>query len=117
MSVALYASGFVGSSIRVTTSLATCSPTRSWKMLRPLITLSPLSVPPMIPRKLAVTYGSRTTVSRRDAGFVAPSSRVARSAASRAALARSKSDGDRPTVNPKPVCVSPSSSASVDTTR
>ena len=41
----------------------------------------------MIPRNWAVTYGSSTTVSRRLGGLVAPSSRVARSAASVAARA------------------------------
>ena len=53
------------------------------------------------------------------AGCVAPSSRVARSTASRPARSRSNSAGDRPTEYPKPVCVSASSpspsSASVDT--
>ena len=83
--------------------------------LRPFTTASPLSVEEMIPRNWAVTNGSSTTVVRFDAGFVAPSNRVARSAASRAAFARSNASGERPTLNPKPVCVSSPSSASVDT--
>ncbi len=48
-------------------------------------------------------------------GLVAPSSRVARSAASRAARSRSRTVGVRPTLKPKPVWVSSPSSASVDT--
>ena len=66
-----------------------------------------------------MTNGSSTTVTRLVDGFVAPSNRVARSTASRAALSRSNSSGVRPTEKPKPVCVSASSpspsSASVDT--
>ena len=82
------------------------SPSRSLNRLRPLTTASPFSVTEMTPRNCAVTYGSSTTVRRRLDGFVAPSSRVARSAASRAAWSRSNSSGERPTLNPNPVCVS-----------
>ena len=74
----------------MTCSAATCSPRRSRNRLRPLTTLSPFSVEEMTPRNWAVTNGSSTTVSRLLGGFVAPSRRVARSAASPAALSRSK---------------------------
>ena len=45
------------------------------------------------------------------AGFAAPSSRVARPAASAAALAASRSENVRPAEKPYPVWVSPSSPA------
>ena len=53
-----------------------------------------------------MTHGSSTTVSRPVGGFTAPSMRVARSAASAAAAAGSRSEASRPTENPKPVWVS-----------
>ena len=68
----------------------------------------------MIERNCAVTNGSSTTVVRPDAGLVAPSSRVARSAASPAARPRSSAVGVRPTLNPNPVWVSSPSSAIVE---
>ena len=83
-------------------SAATCSPRRSRNRLRPLTTLSPFSVEEITPRNCAVTNGSRTTVSRLLAGLVAPSRRVARSAASLAALSRSNPPGWRATLKPKP---------------
>ena len=54
-SVAVYASGLVGSSTRVTIGDATSSPRRSVNSERPLATASPLSVLEMIPRNFAVT--------------------------------------------------------------
>ena len=84
-------------------------------MLRPFTTPSPLSVDEMMPRNCAVTNGSRTTVSRWVGGFVAPSRRVARSAASLGRRSTSSFVGSRPTLNPNPVCVSSPSSASVET--
>ncbi len=109
----MYANVLVGSSTSVTMGLATTSPSRSLNRLRPLATASPLSVLEMTPRNIAVTYGSSTTVTRFDDGLTAPSSRVARSAASFAAFARSNWSGERPTLNPNPVCVSSPSSAKV----
>ena len=70
-----------------------------------------------MPMSWADTNGSSTTVTLPVAGLVAPRSRVARSAASRAAFSGSKSAGLRPTVNPKPVWVTSPSSASVLTDR
>ena len=107
----MYAAGLVGSSTSVTMSAATCSPRRSRNRLRPLTTLSPLSVDEITPRNCAVTNGSRTIVSRLLGGLVAPSRRVARSAASVAALSRSNPSGWRATLKPNPVCVSSPSSA------
>ena len=112
-SVAVYACGLVGSSTSVNSGLATGSSMRSRNRLRPLMTDSPFRVPEMTPKNCAVTNGSSTTVNRLLGGLVEPSSRVARSDASRAAFSRSKSSGERPTLNPKPVCVSSPSSASV----
>ena len=56
-----------------------------------------LLVDEMTARNCAVTNGSNTTVVRPDSGLVAPSRRVARSLASRAARSRSNSSGDVPT--------------------
>ena len=78
------------------------SPRRSRNRLRPLTTASPLSVEEITPRNWAVTNGSSTTVRRLLAGLVAPSSRVARSTASRAALSRSKQVGSPADGEPEP---------------
>ena len=84
-------------------------------MLRPFDTFSPLNALDNTLMNCEVTYGSSTIVVRLVGGLVAPSNRVARSAASRAALSKSKSLGESPTENPKPVWVSSPSSAKVTT--
>ena len=65
----------------------------------------------MKPTKLAATVSSRTTAQVRDAGFVAPSSELERSAASRPIASASSAAGERPIPNPIPVWRSPSPSA------
>ncbi len=107
----------VGSSTSVNSGEATSSPTRLANSDRPFSTDSPLSAADSTDRNCAVTYGSKTTVRRFEAGFVAPSRRVARSAPSREAFSMSSSPGVRPTEKAKPVWVSSPSVASVDTTR
>jgi hypothetical protein len=102
----------VGSSTRLISGDATCSPTRPANSERALMTSSAPSVPATIPSSWAVTHGSRTIVSRPDGGLVAPSMRKARDAASEAAAATSSSSNDRPSEKPKPVWVSSPSAAS-----
>ncbi len=87
----------MGSSTSVINGTATDCPSRPANSDRPLMADSALSVDESTPRNEAVTRGSNTTVSRRDAGLRAPSMRVARSAASVAAWATSSSSGLRPT--------------------
>ena len=53
---------------------------------RPRTTASPLNAPPMIASSVAAVRGSKTAVHLNDAGFTAPSMRVARRIASSAAL-------------------------------
>jgi hypothetical protein len=81
------------------------------------MTAPPFSIPPTMPRMVAVSRGSRTSATRPVAGLVAPSRRVDRSTASAAASSMSRSVTSRPTEMPASIFVSSPSVASACTIR